>query len=188
MKIQDDFIRNSFYLDTLFDLITSPSVKQIIGGELYYYSVMGLKNRQYSPTDATLQQLINSGSLRYFRNTELIKVIAMYEQTLRASIRAEESSITILNELRKTQTRIYNFKLLGKMNNWSLQNKHDSVLEYKKMNLPLLTYDPALLAEFSNWAHLRRGNNIGGRVRSYNAILEISRKLVQLLKKEYHLK
>ncbi len=74
------------------------------------------------------------------------------------------------------------------MNNLSLQNKNDSLLKYKKMNLEILTYDPALLVEFSNWAILRRGNNMGGRVRSYREALEIARDLIKILKKEYHLK
>ncbi len=187
-NIQEDFTNNSFYLDTLFDLINSPSLKNMPGGELYFYAVRGLPNRQFNPTDATLHQLINSGSLRYFRNPELIKAISRYDQSLRTSLRAEESSLTIFNELRKTQTKIFNLKVFQLMNNWSLQNKNDSLLKYKKKNLAILTYDPALLAEFSNWAILRRGNNMGGRVRSYRQTLEIARELIKILKKEYHLK
>jgi hypothetical protein len=64
----------------------------------------------------------------------------------------------------------------------------NSVLKYKKKNLAILTYDPALLAEFSNWAILRRGNNMGGRVRLYRETLEIARELIKILKKQYHLK
>ena len=187
-NIQEDFTNNSFYLDTLFDLINSPSLKNMPGGELYFYAVRGLPNRQFNPTDATLHQLINSGSLRYFRNPDLIKAISRYDQSLKTSLRAEESSLTIFNELRKTQTKIFNLKVFQLMNNWSLQNKNDSLLKYKKKYLAILTYDPALLAEFSNWAILRRGNNMGGRVRSYRATLEIARELIKILKKEYHLK
>jgi len=187
-NIQEDFTKNSFYLDTLFDLINSPSLKNIPGGELYFYAVRGLPNRQFNPTDATLHQLINSGSLRYFRNPELIKSISMYDQSLRSSLRAEESSLTIFNELRKTQTKIFNLKIFYLMNNWSFQNQNDSLLKYKKKNLTILTYDPSLLAEFSNWAILRRGNNMGGRVRSYKENLEIARVLIKILKEEYRLK
>jgi hypothetical protein len=186
-NIQEDLSNNSKYLDTLFDLMNSPSVKTIPGGELYYYAAIGLGNRQFSPTDATLQQLKNSGSLRYFRNPDLIKAIANYDQSVRNGLRIEEVSLSILNELRKTQMRIFNFKIYRSIINWSIKNE-DSLSIYKKMNLPILSYESSLLGEFTNWALLRAGHNMGGRIPSYQNTLKIARQLIDILKKEYHLK
>ncbi len=183
-EIQEDLSNNSKYLDTLFDLMNSPSVKNIPGGELYYYAAIGLGNRQFSPTDATLQQLKNSGSLRYFRNPYLIKVIAKYDQSVRNGLRIEEVSFGILHELRKTQMRIFNFKIYRSI----IENKYDSLSTYKKMNLPLLSYESSLLGEFTNWALLRAGHNVNGRIPSYQNTLKIARQLIDILKKEYHLK
>jgi len=186
--LQENLTNNSFYLDTLFDLVNAPSVKNIPGGELYYYGARGLWNRQFSPTDATVQQLINSGSLRYFRNPDLIKAISRYDQSVRNGLRIEEVSVTIVHELRKTQAKIFNFKSFQLMQDWSREKNMDSLLKYKKMNLPILSYDASLLAEFSNWALLRKGQNMGARLPSYQNTMKIAGELLMILKNEYHFK
>ncbi len=186
--LQENLTNNSFYLDTLFDLVNAPFVKNLPGGELYYYGARGLWNRQFSPTDATVQQLINSGSLRYFRNPDLIKAISRYDQSVRNGLRIEEVSVTIVHELRKTQAKIFNFKPFQLMQDWSREKNMDSLLKYKKMNLPILSYDASLLAEFSNWALLRKGQNMGARLPSYQNTMKIARELLMILKNEYHFK
>ena len=185
--MEKDFMNYSVYPDTLFDLMEYHSSQDLPGGELYLYGVMALKNRQFSPTDATLQQLLNSGSLRYFKSDSLVKPIAQYANSLQTISRSEENSMAIFLELRKLQMQIFNHKLFSKLNNWFLQEKMDSMFAYKTKNLPLLSTDRSLLAEFANWAFLRKINNSGGRIRSYKETLEISRKLIILLKEEYHL-
>lgn len=65
-------------LDSLILLLRNPDLKSHTR-ELYYYSCFAnLPYLPFKPSDITIQQLRNSGSLRYFTNEEMYKTIAQY--------------------------------------------------------------------------------------------------------------
>jgi hypothetical protein len=65
-------------LDSLIILLNLPDIQKH-ARELYYYSCFAnLPNLPFEPTDITIQQLRNSGSLRYFSNIQLRNAIAHY--------------------------------------------------------------------------------------------------------------
>ncbi len=65
-------------LDSLIILLNPGDIQQHVR-ELYYYSCYAnLPNLPFETTDITIQQLRNSGSLRYFTNIQLRNAIAHY--------------------------------------------------------------------------------------------------------------
>ncbi len=176
-------------IDTLIGLLAG-NIKQIPGGTMYYYADMAMYNNQIIFNKTTLLQLINSGVLRYFTNRKLIKCIGEYDQILQKVENTETSAQAILMEARKLQFKIFDFKFKNIYSQGqSLNNiSPDSIRLIKKIQYPFITYDPALLSEFTNWLNMRRANlKINMNVRLIDAQNK-SRELIALLKKEYHLK
>jgi hypothetical protein len=176
-------------IDTLIGLLAG-NIKQVPGGTLYYFADMAMYNNQIIFNKTTLQQLINSGVLRYFANRKLIKCIGEYDQILQKVENSENSAQTILMEARRIQFKILDFKFKSIYSNGQALNNisPDSILLIKQIHYPLLTSDPSLLSEFTSWLNMRRANlKINMNVRLSDAQNK-SRELIALLKKEYHLK
>ena len=175
-------------IDTLIGLLAGNS-KQIPGGTLYYFADIAMYNNQIIFNKTTLLQLINSGALRYFTNRKLIKCIGEYDQILQKVDNSETAAQTILMEARSLQFKIFDFKFKNMyINGQSLNSiSSDSIILIKKIQYPLITYDPAMLSEFTSWLNMRRANlKINMNVRLL-AAQNKARELIALLKKEYHL-
>ncbi len=69
-------------IDTLRSVCRGKNIKDVTGGAIYYYSRFALRHYGTRSTDATIQQLKNSGSLRLFKNYELEDAIARYDQSV----------------------------------------------------------------------------------------------------------
>ena len=176
------------FIDTLIGLLAG-NIKQIPGGTLYYFADNAMYNNQMVFNKTTLQQLINSGALRYFTNRKLIKCIGEYDQTLQKVENSEISVQTISLEARRLQFKIFDFKFKNIYYKGQTLNtmNSDSILLIKKTEFPLITYDPAMLSEFSSWLYIRRANL---KVYMTSNLIEAqskARELLALLKKEYHL-
>ena len=176
-------------IDTLIGLLAG-NIKQIPGGTLYYFADMAMYNNQIIFNKTTLLQLINSGALRYFTNRKLIKCIGEYDQILQKVENSENSAQTISMEARRLQFKIFDskFKIIYNNGNPLSSINSDSMLLIKKTQFPLITYDPAMLSEFTSWLTMRRANlkvyMTANLIEAQNKAIE----LVALLKKEYHLK
>ena len=136
-------------IDTLIQLL-SGNIKQVPGGTLYYFSELSLYNSPLIFNKTTLQQLVNSGALRYFTNRKLIKCIGEYDQILQKVENSEASALSILMEARKLQFKIFDFRFKNiyyKGQNLNIMNS-DSILLIKKTQFPLITYEPVILSEF----------------------------------------
>ena len=174
-------------LDTLIQLL-SGNIKQVPGGTLYYFSELSLYNSPLIFNKTTLQQLVNSGALRYFTNRKLIKCIGEYDQILQKVENSEASALSILMEARKLQFKIFDFRFKNiyfKGQNINIMNS-DSILLIKKTQFPLITYDPAILSEFTGWLNMRSANLKFGNNKSLIDAQNKAIELLALLKKEYH--
>ena len=69
--------------DSLGLLLSDNDVRKITGGKLYYYEYWSGWRWSIISRDATLQQLKSSGTLRYLSNTELVRKILGYEESIR---------------------------------------------------------------------------------------------------------
>ncbi|MBD0332174.1 MAG: hypothetical protein ICV66_05925, partial [Chitinophagaceae bacterium] len=63
--------------------LLGPSNRKPSAGKLYYYQYWSGWRWRFVSSDATLQQLKSSGSLRYLGNTALIRKILNYEEAVR---------------------------------------------------------------------------------------------------------
>ncbi len=176
-------------IDTLIGLLAG-NIKQIPGGTLYYFADMSMYNNQMIFNKTTLQQLVNSGALRYYTNRKLIKCIGEYDQILQKVENSGISAQTISMEARKLQFKIFDFKFKNIYNNGQSLNSvsSDSILLIKETPFPLITYEPAVLSEFTSWLSLRRANLKVYMTVNLVEAQKKARELITLLKKEYHLK
>ena len=69
--------------DSLARILNIPDIRKVPGGKIYYYEYWSGWRWSVISRDATLQQLKNSGSLRYLRNTSLVRKILDYEESIR---------------------------------------------------------------------------------------------------------
>ena len=176
-------------IDTLVGLLAG-NIKQIPGGTLYYFADMSMYNNQMVFNKTTIQQLINSGVLRYFSNRKLVKCIGEYDQVLQKVENSAISAQTVSLEARKLQFKIFDIKFKNIYSNGQSLNSvsSDSILLIKETPFPLITYEPAILSEFTSWLNLRRAN-----LKVYMTVNLVeaqnkARELLVLLKNEYHLK
>ena len=70
-------------IDSFRNLVQHFNIKDLPGGTWYYYGRFGTRNFKVTFQDATLQQLKNSGGLRYFKKTSVANAIAQYDQVCR---------------------------------------------------------------------------------------------------------
>src|SRR4026207_1033154 len=68
--------------DSLGKILNTTDIKKVPGGKLYYYEYWSGWRWSVISRDATLQQMKNSGSLRYMKK-ELVKKILDYEESLK---------------------------------------------------------------------------------------------------------
>ena len=173
-------------IDTLIKLMNG-NIKEIPGGTLYYYAGNSMASNYMIFNKTTLEQLINSGVLRYFTNRALIKTIGEYDQAIKKIEATENSSANILLETRKLQFKIFDARFKSVYQTSYYVTDADSIRVLKNMQIPLLTYDPNILSEFANWIYMRRANltmNVNIR---YSNIKIKARELLQMLKDEYNL-
>jgi hypothetical protein len=160
----------------------------LVSGRFYYYCNIGTFSPRVVWHTATLTQITQSGSLRYFRNPELVRKLSSYYANIdfisglnRGDVSYRDESITlrsrILNNFYYSRYSAYSITQWGRL--------PDSLLQVR---LPLQTSDPALLNEFANSFETRRRvlNLLIGRY--YAEALKTANDLMELLKKEYHLK
>ena len=181
--------------DSLASLLNT-DIKKVPGGKLYYYEYWSGWRWNVISRDATLQQLKNSGSLRYMKK-ELVKKILDYEESLKLIYllqgKYEPEKIQNWNLVQKVFNYDY-FNELGKIKaaarDSSLKNfdpQDEELLGFLNKNIALGTYDKNSLFEIKNWAlnsswsyKVQIGNL---RSAAKNALIAI-----EALKNEYQLK
>src|SRR5574339_500541 len=66
-------------INTFRNLVQNDYLKDLPGGTWYYFGRFGTRQFEIAFQDATLKQLISSGSLRYFKNSSVINAITYYD-------------------------------------------------------------------------------------------------------------
>jgi len=179
-------------IDSLVNFISSnePSQKS---GQLYYY--MRLAGWSYNVTwsRATLNQLINSGNLRYFTNTRLVTQISSYN-TLANIITDIDGSI----DARKTRAAAYKDRILIAKYQQALSSismddiyygrKNSFVDSMRNTDVPMQSNISDLINAFTNALLDTKNLREYQQVRSYPQAIKGATEIMELLKKEYHLK
>ena len=171
-------------IDSFRNLVQHFNIKDLPGGTWYYYGRFGTRNFKVTFQDATLQQLKNSGGLRYFKKTSVANAIAQYDQVCRNLQTDLHQQEMIYNELLQWRNQLFNAYYLDEIMEFTISSsKIDS---FKKSDPPLLSEKKEDFIHYANLCQLRSYNN----KYTLNYLLDVLKKaedLIQTIKKEYHL-
>lgn len=180
--------RGAKSIDTLMKLLTENDPKHIPSGKLYWFGLWGGAYRVFAPHDATLLEMKNSGSLRFFANPSINRKVAQYDQLCQSMKLYESYDQGIYIEVRKLRAQLFDFKYNEIANNIShikdATRSRASVDSFIKINPPLFSYDKVL---FNQYIEMVRSRFLGRKVTMADTVLNHAVALIGALKKEYGL-
>ena len=181
--------------DSLGRLLNTNDIKTIPGGKLYYYEYWSGWRWNVISRDATLQQLKNSGSLRYLGDTSIIRKILSYEESIRVIYMLQNKYEPEKAQNWNLTQRVFDqgyFNALDSIaprdstaQHFELNN--EKLFRFLNTNIPLYLYDKNLLQELRNWAY-NSSRNYKVIVHDINSAKQKAGIAIEALKKEYHLK
>ena len=193
-----DLNRASFYLrtanlmiDSLIEFENDKSESKK-GGQFYYYLRLASWGYNVDWNKATINQLINSGNLRYFRNTQLVTKISVYNTTSNTISVVEELIQSARERAATYRDAFLNSKyslLFSKINMDDLYNRSNSkfIDSLKNVSIPLYNNDPDLQNKHANAIIGLKGNRNFLTTKYYPKAVNQATEIMELLKKEYHL-
>ena len=183
--------------DSLALLLSANDVRKIPGGKLYYYEYWSGWRWSIISRDATLQQLKNSGALRYLSNTELVRKILGYEESIRVIYMLQNKYEPEKAENWKLVQKVFYqeyFNILDKDPALSRDSTVKNFMtdspqldSFLNKDYPLYTYDKNSLFELKNWAY-SSSRNYKVIVKDIVTMRAKAHEVIDALKKEYHLK
>jgi hypothetical protein len=169
-------------LDSLLFLLNSDSATYFTR-DIYFLAVTipRINLFQLTPSDGTMQQLKNSGSLRLIKSRVTLDSLLKYDAAVRSLVRLDEQEQSIVNIQREMAPKIFNGIELSKFSdveNLAIRVNLDPPLEPNYKNS---------LNEF-NYRIVSVINVNKGYKREVRKIFTQAVNLLNVLKKEYHLK
>jgi hypothetical protein len=172
-------------IDSFRLLVHTKEIDDVPTGTWYYYGRFGTRNLTFSLQNVTLQQLISSGGLRYFKKQNVVYGIAAYDQLIRDIKNSLDLQLWTYNEVIKARNQIFDSWFMDEIMDLSLAGtKVDS---FKQKSFPLLSNKKEVFQNYANYCQLRSSNKRGEKYSLDQALIS-AEKLMALLKKEYHLK
>jgi len=169
-------------IDTMVSLISGISPKTGSNRTYLYFSDASWFYK-FFPVDRTMQQLKNAGGMRLLRNITAVDSILAYDrETKFIQIHIETSLYKNAQNLKDLEYKLYDFSLIA---GWG-QGKSRSTLQYP-VSASMLSYDAFLLSEYKNKLIDAQRDYAS----QYNYLFNLksrAERLIELLKKEYHLK
>jgi len=173
--------------DTIKTIVYAGVTDKKVRGSFYYFSRIGSIVPLISWNKATLTQIIQSGSLRYFTNSELVNKISYYYASAtqidgqqETDRRFREKTVEIRNKLLNN----FHFSSYSGFNVSSV-NLPDSLLIHQT---PLQSAEPNLLNEYANSFENRRATLRNLTFKYFPDLIKTGNELIEMLSTEYHLK
>jgi len=185
--LKQSYIRDIVKIDTFRNLLKSKPISKIPGGSLYYYCEPVIWSIAIIFHDATLQQLKNSGNLRYFP-TDLQNKISEYDRMTRELSARQENEIYFSRISREIMTGIFDAETILAINKINKLSALSDIVAFKEKNIKLVNRDTLLLKKLVNEIILRQGS---WQFRLQQIIEPTNLAAIDLLadlQKEYHLK
>ncbi len=179
--VYDSVVKNT---ETFIHLVDSLPGGGVPGGALYYYGRFANMNYRMAFYTATIEQLKNSGSLRYFP-LALRNKISRYDQNIQEYNLRQGNEPVYNIETRKYYEKIFDQAVLKQ---FEKTDNADTLFKLSQTNFPLLVNDKLLLKQFANNCY---GRKEAWRNRTKFILIPIKKMaedLVKSLEKEYHLK
>ena len=175
--------------------LSNKPIEQIKNIDLFVYKIF--MYRPYTWNRTTLEQLKNSGSIRYFTNDSIISRLTEYDALTRhldEDYAVDEEQLSKVLEMRNqicNQNYPYDFRIaIGKLTrkNRDSMMKTDTYREMEKNGPRLLTTNIHDLNVYANEI-LTIGSNLRTRADlELPDLIMIAEKLIRFLKTEYHFK
>ena len=160
----------------------------------FHYGVMFRSPYLFEPRTVVLEQLKNSGSLRYFKSNELQQLIgdisiAIYNindrQALETSVRAEYINPFVAKH--------YDYDFDGALSQFEGKTVFDNLNEYEKsdinINFQFVNTEIMNRNLFANYISFYTISGLRGtRTLHFQKYISLNAELLKLLRKEYHLK
>jgi hypothetical protein len=141
------------------------------------------------PNEATLQQLLNSGSLRYFKNHLLIDSIKQFNTEIHLFNNFAGNAMDFNLEFRKMQARLVELnpiiEFLGSSTILEdVEAQIESIADFT--DAMLISYESALIKEYANWCALKKFYMLN-TIAKYNNLKKMADSIVTMLDEAYHL-
>ena len=180
--------------DSLAPLLNTPDIKKVPGGKLYFYEYWSGWRWRVISRDATLQQLKNSGALRYLKN-ELVRNILNYEESLKIIYLLQDKYEPDKIENWKLVQKVFDNDYFDELDRIKAARKDSSgrnfnmadeeVMKFSGKNIALNTYDRSVLFELKNWArHTSASYRI--QIGNLKSAIQKAQLAIDALRKEYH--
>lgn len=146
-------------IDTLVELLGNAEESQKRTAFAYHLSVYAFIYPDASPNETTLLQLINSGSLRYIKNSKLVDSLKHYFNNIQLLKDFYNAANDINRDFRKNQLQfidinpLLEYMQMGGIFSRSILNLTDTAFFN---NRQLLTNTPLQLKNYANWCVLKK--------------------------------
>jgi len=168
-------------MDSLIWMLNDPHIREF-GGDIYYFGRQTAKFAVRFPiNDRTLQQMKNSGGFRLIRNDKASSAIISYYRLLSLIEGFQTLDINLQNEYRRMAVDIFNPMVLE-----TYISLEGTSSERPSGNPSLRTYDTTQLMRLAGMVAYIRGTRIAYG-KSEKTMRKDAQKLIELLKREYHL-
>lgn len=177
-KILSNVDTNSRNIDSMLLLLTVSNVIDDAVIKSYQFTFPALNNIPIVFNDRTITQLKNSGSMRLIRNQKVNDGIIQYWNHIENIIKILDRHTSYRTRGRDMETRIFNTAEIFIKNNRQIAKPTEKI--------HLIANDPQLIKEYANviaYCGVML-NALRGLVKEQD---ELAIKLIELIKKEYHL-
>lgn len=167
-------------MDSLIMLLSTGMHKQL-GNETYFYARHVFFGQPFVSTDGTIQQLKNAGNLRLIKNENIINSILAYDASVKELKEWDESDTRIKTTFREIGGTVFNSDQLYKV------FSQDYKFVKPTTNPQLITDNTATINNVAFQIQYLALGSLGNSQRG-KALKTKAEHLIDLLKKEYHLK
>jgi hypothetical protein len=167
-------------MDTVIHILNAPSLTAGQSGQLYYLARIAPRLNPLTTSTRTYEQLKNSGNFRLIRNINVSNNIMSYYEKFPLIRLLESVNETEFNEYKKVAAKIFNAGIFLEM------EVVDGDIRRTVEDLSLRSNDPELFHEMAVFALYMSGTK-KGILHGSKELQTSGRKLIEFLKKEYHL-
>jgi hypothetical protein len=178
--LEETYTKNINKIDSFRTILKNQSLAAIPGGSLYYYCEPGIWSSAMIFHDATIQQLKNSGSLRYF-SSELQYKVSEYDRKARELSARQENELYFSRITREMMTGLFDSETI-------LETRQSDIESFKQKEIKLIAKDTLLLRKIVNEIILRHASWKFRLAQIVEPTDSAAIELLTSIEKEYHVK
>ena len=170
--------------DSLFELFSSPEINDRLNHVYYYGRMFSATYHIFYMTDGTLTQLKNAGGFRLINKRAIVDSILSYDN-LYQQFKSDEDILYSrqLEDYRTAMTKVFDINIFNTM----ISEETGKIL-MPSGNPPLFNNNKELINELLMRVHLARRNTINIIKMDLSKLETKAKVLIEIIKKEYHLK